>query len=89
MAGPLLDDQTAVITGGASGNGRSIAKTFAEEGANVVVADIQSDPREGGTPTHELVEEYGVDAVYVETDVTSLMASKRPSTRQTTWAGSM
>lgn len=75
MAGPLLDGQTAVITGGASGNGRAIATAFAEEGANIVVADIQSDPREGGTPTHELVkEEYGVDAVYVETDVTSLEA---------------
>jgi NAD(P)-dependent dehydrogenase (short-subunit alcohol dehydrogenase family) len=69
----LLDDQMAVITGGASGNGRSIAKTFAEEGANIIVADIQPDPREGGTPTHELLqEEYNVDARYVETDVTDL-----------------
>ncbi|WP_135827565.1 SDR family oxidoreductase [Halorussus halobius] len=73
MSEQLLDGQTAVITGGASGNGREIAKTFAEEGANIVVADIQSEPREGGTPTHELVaDDHGVDATYVECDVTNL-----------------
>lgn len=73
MPGPLLEEKTAVITGGSSGNGRSIAKTFAEEGANIIVADIQEDPREGGTPTHELVtDDYGVDATYVECDVTNL-----------------
>ncbi|MCL9817698.1 SDR family oxidoreductase [Natronocalculus amylovorans] len=69
----LLADKTAVITGGSSGNGRAIAIRYAEEGANIVNADIQSEPREGGTPTHELVaDEYGVDATYVECDVTSI-----------------
>jgi len=73
MSELLLDGQTAVVTGGASGNGREIARTFAGEGASVVVADVQSEPREGGTPTHELLEdEYGVGATYVDCDVTNL-----------------
>ncbi|NUE02199.1 SDR family oxidoreductase [Halorubraceae archaeon YAN] len=69
----LLADKTAVITGASSGNGRAIAIRYAEEGANIVNADLQSEPREGGTPTHELVaDEYGVEATYVECDVTSI-----------------
>ena len=73
MSGPLLEDRTTVITGGASGIGRFVAETFAEEGSNVVVADLQEAPREGGTPTHELVtDEHGVDATYVECNVTNL-----------------
>ncbi|WP_117595324.1 SDR family oxidoreductase [Haloprofundus halophilus] len=65
----LLDGKTAVVTGASSGNGRAIAEQFAEHGASVVVADIREDPREGGTPTHELVEEYGGEATFVECDV--------------------
>lgn len=71
MDGKLLDGKTAVVTGGASGNGRAIVKAYAEEGADVVVADIQRTPREGGRPTHKLVaEEHGVNATYIECDVT-------------------
>ena len=35
----LLDGQTAVVTGAASGLGRPISLTFADHGADVVVAD--------------------------------------------------
>lgn len=67
----LLTDQVAVITGGMSGNGRSIARTFAEHGADVVVADVVDEPREGGVPTHELVEsETDARATFVHCDVT-------------------
>lgn len=51
----LLANKVAVVTGGASGNGRAIALAFAQEGADVVVADIREEPREGGTPTHQLI----------------------------------
>ncbi|SDN09732.1 NAD(P)-dependent dehydrogenase, short-chain alcohol dehydrogenase family [Halogranum gelatinilyticum] len=67
----LLEGKTAVVTGAASGNGRAIAELFAEHGAAVVVADVRDDPREGGEPTHELVESRGGDAVFVECDVTN------------------
>ncbi|MBB6646574.1 SDR family oxidoreductase [Halobellus ruber] len=68
----LLSGDTAVVTGASSGNGRAIARTFADNGADVVVADIREEPRLGGTPTHELiVEETASQAAYVECDVRS------------------
>lgn len=67
----LLTDKTAVVTGGASGLGRAIAELFADHGAAVVVADIQSEPRQSGAPTHELIAEQGGDATFVECDVTN------------------
>lgn len=67
----LLDGATAVVTGGSSGIGRHICQRFAAEGADVVVADIRDEPREGGQPTHELIEaEYDASAAYVDCDVT-------------------
>lgn len=38
-----LQGKTAVVTGAASGFGAEIARSFAREGANVVVADINED----------------------------------------------
>jgi len=67
----LLDGQTAVVTGAASGLGREISLTFAEHGADVVVADISEEPREGGEPTHErITAETDQQATYVDCDVT-------------------
>jgi 3-hydroxybutyrate dehydrogenase len=44
QAGPLrLKDQVAVVTGAASGIGRQIARTFAQAGATVVVADVDTE----------------------------------------------
>lgn len=52
----LLEDRVCVVTGGASGNGRAIAIQCAKHGANVAVADVRHEPREGGMPTHEVIE---------------------------------
>lgn len=41
-----LEGKTAIITGGASGFGEGIARRFAAEGAQVLVADIQGDAAE-------------------------------------------
>ncbi len=69
----LLAEQTAIVTGASSGIGRSIARAFAENGADVVVADVHEAPHEGGTPTHELItNETEVTAMYVDYDVSSV-----------------
>ena len=41
--------------GAARGSGRAIAILFAREGANVVIGDIRTDPREGGEPTERVI----------------------------------
>ncbi len=67
-----LDDRVAIVTGGASGIGRKISLELADGGADVVIADLQREPREGGTPTDEvIVEDTAADASYVECDVTN------------------
>ena len=72
-----LRDGCAVVTGGASGNGRAIAHSVAEAGADVVVADRRREPREGGVPTHEQIRTdptLDVEAAFVDCDVTDIEA---------------
>ncbi len=57
MADDMLAGKIAIVTGGASGNGRAIAKAFARHGARVIVADLRLDPREGGLPVVEAINE--------------------------------
>lgn len=38
-----LEDKTAIVTGASTGIGRAIAERYVEEGANVVIADIQDE----------------------------------------------
>ena len=51
----MLDDRIAIITGGSSGNGRAIAHRFAQNGARIIIADLQETGREGGTPTADAI----------------------------------
>ncbi len=60
-----LKDKVALITGGSSGIGRETALLFAQEGAAVVVADINEAAKE----TVELIEKQGGKAAYIRTDV--------------------
>jgi NAD(P)-dependent dehydrogenase (short-subunit alcohol dehydrogenase family) len=70
---PLLTGKVAVITGASSGNGRAIALAFAKEGADIVIADIREDPREGGLATQKLIElETSQKALFVSCDVCKL-----------------
>jgi len=48
----LLKGQVAVVTGGAGGIGKYIAQRFAQEGCNVVIADINAS--EGQKAAREL-----------------------------------
>ena len=68
----LLADRTAIVTGGASGIGRGIALALAEHGADVVVADIRTEPRtDDTTPTLEAIEDStDARAVFAHCDVT-------------------
>lgn len=54
-----------------AGTDGAIATRFAQEGADVIVADIQQEPRMGGTPTHrKITEETDAQAQFVECNVT-------------------
>jgi glucose 1-dehydrogenase len=66
-----LKDKSVVVTGGASGIGRAIARLFAAEGARVVVGDLNETPLEGGRPTVELIAEAGGEAVFRRCDVSA------------------
>ena len=61
-----LEKKIAVITGAASGIGRSTAIRFAGEGATIVIADLN---REGGESAVRECKENGGNAVFQLTDV--------------------
>lgn len=59
-----LDGKVAVITGGTGGMGKTHVKRFIEEGAKVVIADLES------TNGESLAKELGDRALFVPIDVT-------------------
>lgn len=61
-----LQDKVALITGAGSGIGREAALRFAQEGAKIVVVDLNVP---GGEETVQLVKDAGGDAVFVKADV--------------------
>ncbi|MEF8795049.1 MAG: glucose 1-dehydrogenase [Salinivenus sp.] len=61
-----LADKTALITGAAMGIGRACALRFAEEGAQLVVADVDA---EAGRSVVDEIREDGGEAHFVEVDV--------------------
>ena len=61
-----LDGKVTIITGAGSGQGRAAALRFAEEGAQVVIAEV--DPVTGASAADEIAAAGGA-ALFVQTDV--------------------
>src|SRR5438477_10995840 len=60
-----LDGKVAIITGGASGMGEASARLFVQEGARVVIGDVQEEK------ARAVAASLGAACVAVRTDVTS------------------
>lgn len=71
--GKLLEGKTAFITGSASGIGLEIAKTFALEGAKVVISDMNKEKTE---QVAAQLKEEGFQALAAPCDVTDEAAFK-------------
>jgi NAD(P)-dependent dehydrogenase (short-subunit alcohol dehydrogenase family) len=65
---PTLEGKAAFITGAGSGIGRGTAVRLAREGADICIADIDT---EGGEHTASMVREFGRQAVVVPCNVAS------------------
>jgi len=62
-----LDDKSAIVTGGNRGIGRALSQALAEAGADVVVAN--RDTESGTQAAAEIEEETGVDTRHITVDV--------------------
>ncbi len=63
-----LDKKVAIVTGGASGMGRSTVERFVREGASVVIADFNTDTGEA-VESQLVAEGYGDRVAFLKTDV--------------------
>ena len=62
----MLEGKSAIVTGGGNGIGRAIALLFADQGAKVLVADIED---EAGSSVVDEINQKGGDAVFHHTDI--------------------
>ena len=63
-----LQDKVAIITGSASGIGQHIAEKYAQEGAKVVIADMDMKDAEREA---EAIRKMGHEAMAISMDVTN------------------
>ncbi|MGE5519012.1 MAG: SDR family NAD(P)-dependent oxidoreductase [Candidatus Dadabacteria bacterium] len=60
-----LENKVAIVTGGGSGIGREVAIIYANNGAKVIVADVDE---KGGNETVSAIKQTGGDAFFVKAD---------------------
>lgn len=63
-----LENKVALVTGGASGIGKAVAKLYATSGAKVVVSDLNEV--EGQRTVEEIIKDGG-DAFFIKADISS------------------
>jgi NAD(P)-dependent dehydrogenase (short-subunit alcohol dehydrogenase family) len=69
-----LKDKVAIVTGASSGIGQATAELFAEEGAKVVLADIDA---ENGESTAERIRQRSGQARFVKADISRQAEAKK------------
>jgi NAD(P)-dependent dehydrogenase (short-subunit alcohol dehydrogenase family) len=74
--GGLLEKKIAVVTGGCRGIGEAIALKFAENGATVVIADIELSP---APEVLERIRRFGGEGLGVRLDVSDIEEVRRQS----------
>ena len=71
----LLDQKTAIVTGGSRGIGKSIVLKFAEHGANVVFTYISSS--EKAEEVVKLCEKYDVNVTALQSDASNYLSTQK------------
>ena len=64
-----FEEKVALVTGGSSGIGRATAVAFANEGARVVIDDINV---EGGEETLRMIKNAGGEAIFFKADISKV-----------------
>lgn len=62
-----LQGKTAIVTGAGQGIGEAIARRYAQEGANTIIAEFNAEA--GAATAQRLAEETGSQVLFVHTDV--------------------
>jgi NAD(P)-dependent dehydrogenase (short-subunit alcohol dehydrogenase family) len=66
MSGASKEGKVAIVTGGASGMGKAVARQFAGLGAKVVISDLSSDH---GEVLAKSIRDGGGEAIFIRADV--------------------